>query len=324
MSQDTHYFKIGIFVIAATIIFVIATIVLGAGALFRKTILVETYFDESVQGLDIGSPVKYRGIPIGKVTTINSVEQIYGVDCRYVIVRCELYCEAFGKEGAKKYFEEYLQDDIRNGLRVRLASLGLTGSVFVEADFFDPNRFPALEISWNPQHPHVPSAPNMITRLSESLDRILKNLEQINIVGITTGLEKTIASLNEVMKGAKLEGISTEATKLLSEIRETNRNLGNIVSSPKTKTMITEATNTVATANRIIAQLEKPIAQLEKTLLKIDHLIMTNQEDIEIAIDNIRIISENLEYLTENSKRYPSQLFFGNPPPATNGENYPK
>ena len=41
---------------------VVGVVVLGGGALFRRTVIFETYLQESVQGLDIGSPVRYRGV----------------------------------------------------------------------------------------------------------------------------------------------------------------------------------------------------------------------------------------------------------------------
>ena len=48
------YFKIGLFVISATVLAVIGIIVLGVGSVFQRAALVETYIEESVQGLDIG------------------------------------------------------------------------------------------------------------------------------------------------------------------------------------------------------------------------------------------------------------------------------
>ena len=60
------YFKIGLFVISATVLAVIGIIVLGVGSVFQRAALVETYIEESVQGLDIGSPMKFRGVLVGK------------------------------------------------------------------------------------------------------------------------------------------------------------------------------------------------------------------------------------------------------------------
>ena len=61
----------------ATIIGVIGVVALGVGTIFQKKALVETYIDESVQGLDVGSPVKFRGVPVGKVETISLTSAEY-------------------------------------------------------------------------------------------------------------------------------------------------------------------------------------------------------------------------------------------------------
>ena len=55
MSQQAHYFKIGLFVVGAIALAVIGIIVLGAGKWLERSTMVETYFFESVQGLEIAA-----------------------------------------------------------------------------------------------------------------------------------------------------------------------------------------------------------------------------------------------------------------------------
>ena len=64
MSTRANYFKIGIFVITAAGLIISAIVILGVEAVFVRTIEMETYFKESVQGLDVGAPIK--NIPILK------------------------------------------------------------------------------------------------------------------------------------------------------------------------------------------------------------------------------------------------------------------
>ncbi len=45
----------------------VGLVIFGGGRFFQDEIILETYFDSSVQGLDIGSPFKYRGVTIGEV-----------------------------------------------------------------------------------------------------------------------------------------------------------------------------------------------------------------------------------------------------------------
>ena len=65
MSQRANYFKLGLFVIGAIVAGILVLIVIGTGRVLQKRVTIETYFNESVQGLDIGSKMKYRGVEVG-------------------------------------------------------------------------------------------------------------------------------------------------------------------------------------------------------------------------------------------------------------------
>ena len=60
MSQKANYFKLGLFVIGALLSGVAVLLVIGSGRWFERKITIETYFNESVQGLDIGSKIKFN------------------------------------------------------------------------------------------------------------------------------------------------------------------------------------------------------------------------------------------------------------------------
>src|SRR5689334_24962763 len=93
--EKFSYFKIGIFVISAVILGVLGVVVLGAGAIFQKKNIAETYIDESVQGLDVGSPVKFRGVPVGRVEDISLTSAAYRTRLEYVLVRMSVSSDMF-------------------------------------------------------------------------------------------------------------------------------------------------------------------------------------------------------------------------------------
>ncbi|MFM7897406.1 MAG: MlaD family protein, partial [Actinomycetota bacterium] len=59
-------FRVGIFVIVSASLVLGGVIAIGSGSIFKDTEIIETSTTESVNGLQIGSPVKYRGVPIGE------------------------------------------------------------------------------------------------------------------------------------------------------------------------------------------------------------------------------------------------------------------
>lgn len=345
MEQNSTYFKIGVFVIIGTILGTICLVVLGAGTIFRKEIMVETYFDRSVQGLDVGSAVKYRGIAIGNVKRITALPQKYDSSLNYVMLQVALFAENMPADLKTNTYEK-LDKDVKKGLRFQLAPLGITGTMFLEADYLPPEKIKDLDISWTPDTPYIPSAPNTIAAFTESIDKILSNLEKINIAGITEKVETLLTTVNERFRQMDIKEINTQITGLLAELRETNKALKETVGSDKVKKIIDDSSAITAdvrstikttkpalesavadiskaadTSKRTAESVEKAFARLPEILEKIDNLTrrfdgISSEKSPAISevIDNIKKISENLEDLSRSAKQYPSHVIFGNPP----------
>jgi phospholipid/cholesterol/gamma-HCH transport system substrate-binding protein/paraquat-inducible protein B len=344
--QTWSYFKIGVFVISAVVIGVIGVVALGVRTIFQKQVLVETYIDESVQGLDIGSAVKFRGVQVGDVEKITLTSVEYPTRRRYVLVRVGLDPSMFqyplvdaGGPG--------FDTEIQKGLRVRLAAQGLTGVAYLEADYLDPARYPPLAIDWQPVYPYIPSAQSTITRLTESVDRILRNVENVDIQRLTETIEKSLSTITKFTTGAGLDKIGPQVNAILTEIGHTNRELKAIMTSPELKSTLADASAAAASARQIFAQAEKPLnkiladlpetseriknlagqmdaasadlpettGHLKETLRRLERFIASQQDDLQVTVQNLRAITENVKEITDNAKSYPGQILFGSPPP---------
>ena len=342
------YFKIGLFVISAILIGISGVIALGLGSLFQKKNLAETYIEESVQGLDVGSPVRFRGVSIGKVEQITLTSVEYPTRRRYVLVRFDISPDIFGFPVGDRS-NQALQDELKYGFRVRLAAQGLTGVAYIEADYLDPERNPPLEIDWQPKHPYIPSARSRITQLSESVERILHNVEEINIPQLTASVEKSLSAMTKLAEAANLESIARQANALLSEIRDTNRQLGVLVHAPELKSGLADAAAAAGTARKILESADKPVSQLladlprlseslshvatrldavtadlpqtssqfQQTLRQLNRLIATQQQQIQATLESLRSVTGDIQDFTNESRKYPSQILFGAPPPRS-------
>jgi phospholipid/cholesterol/gamma-HCH transport system substrate-binding protein/paraquat-inducible protein B len=323
MSERANYFKIGLFVLCGAVIAVAGLLALGAGSLLQQKFFAESYFEESVQGLDIGSPIKFRGVQIGRVETITLVGSEYPTNKRYVLVRFSLYRDAVGalSQAAVKRF---VDSEVEKGLRVRLAFQGVTGAAYLEADYLEADRAPWLSIDWKPDYPFLPSAPSTITRYTEAIDGILKNIEQIDIQAIASGLEEALTTMNGFMEKAKVGEIGQQTVQLMSELRATNRRLERMLSKaePPVDAILQELPQATENLNRLAAQLNalagdlpENIAPLGSTLRRLNGLLAAEQQTIEETLENIQQVSENLRDITDNARRYPAQLLLGAPPP---------
>ncbi len=165
MSAEAHYFRVGLFVLLGVALAGSCTVVLGGGDLFQETERFETYFNESVQGLGVGSPVMLRGVPIGRVVSIGFVTEFYDVEDvikwdNTVSVLFEVVGQVGDELDTAEEREERLLAFIDRGLRLRLSTNPLTGASFLQSDFLDPQRFPPMEIDWGPTAPRCASAPS--------------------------------------------------------------------------------------------------------------------------------------------------------------------
>jgi ABC-type transporter Mla subunit MlaD len=146
-----------------------------------------------------------------------------------------------------------------------------------------------------------------------------------------------------------VEKIGAQANAFLTEVRETNRQLKEVVASPELKSALVDAAAAAKVARQIVERAEKPLdqvladlprvseslerlakrldaisadlpdtsAQLRQSVQGLNRLISSQRRDIETTVDNLRSMSENLKEITEDSKKYPAQLLFGAPPPPS-------
>lgn len=235
MSAQTHYFKLGLFIIIGSVLVAAAIVILGVGALFQDKIMMETYLDESAQGLAVGSPVKFRGVQIGNIERLgfanNKYKDIQSTEYRYVLVEFALTEKVFG-QGGQASFERTLAREVERGLRVRVAPQGLTGTAYLEMNYLDPGRYPPLPLDWTPEYAYVPSAPGAIARLEESFEsvsRTLSKLENARIDQIANNLDELLVIARDTLSKARVSEMSEQAVALLAEVRETNRRLSEIL-----------------------------------------------------------------------------------------------
>jgi paraquat-inducible protein B len=172
MRSESGYFRLGLFVISAVALLVVGVVVLGAGAVFKQTIPIETVTTESVEGLNVGAQVKFRGVPIGTVAKIEpalwrhrgeSLEE--GVRLgNQIILELAINPRTFPTADLDQ-IRVLIARSADAGLRARVTSSGLTGPSYVEIAFLDAKDYPPMQLTWQPEQPYVPSAPNAISHV---------------------------------------------------------------------------------------------------------------------------------------------------------------
>jgi paraquat-inducible protein B len=339
MSDKANYYKLGLFVIGAVAVGFAILLTFGGPGIFSRTYTMETYFNESVQGLDIGSKVRYRGVPIGEVRKIGFTYTRYETDKpsgqrkRYVLVETALRPELVGPS---LWQDERAQHEIDRGLRVRLTAQGITGQVYLEIDYVDPNSNPQLPISWTPENFYIPSARSTVMRFVDAAESLMDRLQKADIDDTMRKINRLVTSLTSQVEQLKLDELSrranrvldqmdnahfdklgTEATHLVTELRQSNAQLQTMLANPAWQKV---PEDTAAAAKQARQILEAPdtqaaVIRLQRTLKRLDHLFAGRDAEIAVSLDNLKQITDNLRDLSEQVKRSPSDLLFTAPPP---------
>ena len=260
MSRKTDYFKLGLFTLVGLDLLLAVIIFLGASDIFRNTLVMETYFDESVNGLDVGSPVKYRGVQVGSVSEVGFVAENYGEffggkDYRYVMVLCRLDMDRFGDVDEDALLD-WVRRDVSKGLRVRPVSQGITGQLYLGIDYVDPKTNPTLAISWKPEHLYLPSAPSTLSKLEAAVTSISDTLSGISkgeVEGLITDLRKVAGSLSTFLDRADAKELSRSIVANLNETEKMFKRVNVILEAPAAAKLLPETLAAVTEFKGILA-----------------------------------------------------------------------
>jgi phospholipid/cholesterol/gamma-HCH transport system substrate-binding protein len=293
MSTKTNNFKLGMFIIITVVILLIGIFFLGARDMFRQEWEFETYFDQSVQGLEVGSPVKMKGVTMGSVKKICFAYEEYDTELSYVYVLFSCDPQTIGAKRTDQTPEQ-LKETVKKlnaeGMRLTLDIQGITGTAILDAQFYEPGKYEALKIDWDPKHPYVPSVSGTLARMGETLEKTLDNLSQIDFAAMGEKVDQSLASVEEMLDG--------EIKPMVAELRE-------------------EVIPALANIRKATESAPEAMARLSIIQEGISDWIREQKGSLAEVVDNLQAISENLRQLTENARRDPSQVIFGEPPPPS-------
>jgi phospholipid/cholesterol/gamma-HCH transport system substrate-binding protein/paraquat-inducible protein B len=296
MHTKANHFKIGVFVIIASGLLVVAIVMLAKPSM-EEPMYIETYMDESVAGLNVGSPITYRGVDIGRVEEIAFVSSRYESSVelgRYVVI--DMVIESALLLGSSDDDAvSHLDKLVANGLRIRLTTNPLTGLAYLEADYpLAPGELLELE-DWKPKYYHLPSDKSVFNKFSQSALTAFEKLDQIDFVGLMDRLDKLLVTIDEAILDANVEEVTVMMKGLLSEIQQTSERMKALMSPEY------DSEPEVTLADMLV--------RMDNVLKRFDTLATSQAPDITIIIDDLREFSVNIRELTEDIKENPSKLF---------------
>jgi ABC-type transporter Mla subunit MlaD len=194
MSAPTNHWKLGLFVVVGFALTAAVIAVLGARSMHKETVQYKTYFDESVQGLDVGSPVKYRGVTVGTVDAIDVAQ-----DQRHVEVSLDLGVNTLDQLHLAERHGRKIKITVPPDLRTQLGSSGITGVKYIAIDFFVVADNPPPQLPFPVAENYIPAAPSTMKNLEDSVTKAVNKCPDL-VNSILVVLTQVSALLEDIEK----------------------------------------------------------------------------------------------------------------------------
>lgn len=323
MSKPVNKTIIGIFVVGAIVLIVMAVMLLGSGKFFKHRPKYVTYFKGSVKGLSVGSPVVFRGVKVGTVTEIKM-----RFDPKTLEMQIPVYVE-LGEGNLEivgaderirgQIIDEKAQELIKRGFRAQLVTQSyVTGQLMIALDFFPDT--PVKLIGAEPRYTEIPSIPTTLQEFQERLEKLPIEETIKDLHNAANGIDKLVNSpeTTHILQSAA-QGID-DATTLIHEIDR------------QIKPLAIDISNALAEVTELASETRKKLGPLAHSLTKASDEAELAFKKAEGSFSNIEkmtgesspltytltktlkeleLTARSLRILTENLDRQPQSVIFG-------------
>lgn len=235
---------LGLFVVGSLLVLVGLLVVIGGGKWGEASVAAHTFFGESVQGLDVGAPVKYRGVTIGKISHI-------GIDAELDIrVDMELFLEQIDL-GETESLETFLQEKVDRGARCRIELLSISGLKYIQIDFLD-QASESLSVAPVDGSYRLPSAPSLLADLTEDVSDAVKRLSAVDFADISTKVTVLIETMNALLQDERVGTALDNLVEIEQELQRLLETLNTHVTGKSVAAVLKQTTTTLAELQKLV------------------------------------------------------------------------
>lgn len=296
MSKRANTTAIGAFVIGAIALVLGAVMLFGTGQFFRERIVVLTVFEGSVTGLQVGSPVEFRGVPVG---TVKNIKALYDPEKTSFVIPVYMSLDEDSVTNIRADEpqlppQQEIQKMIEHGLRAQLDIRSLvTGQKFVALEFHPDT--PATVVGIDGDLPEIPSIASRLQRVTSMFDKLdvdalagkaVETMDGISALVNSPVLASTLENLDDTARNANELVVQLRAdTRLLSQTTiETLEQTRQAVATAETA-LATTLTDVSRLSNSTDARLEQVTDRLDKTLSAVQSLAANLDQKVEPLSD---------------------------------------
>lgn len=332
MSRKANPTLIGAFVLGALLIAIGAIVFFGSISLFSEKQIFLTYFNQSVNGLAVGSSVKFKGVTVGQVSKVSLslrgptqppyVKVLYAIDTRLV----ERHAGAPVNLSSRQLNDRRVE----NGLRAKLDFESLiSGQLYVALDFYK-NAPPAL-IPPEPgdeRYLVIPSEPSDIEAIMTNVTKAVSNLGNINFLALAQDVQDLVVSAREGLDAMHLEKLGTSLNRTTESLNElvTGPELKGVLTSLHTsfdqltatlKHLDTEVSPAAKNLNPTLEEAKQTLASIQKTVNNLNTMLKPNsglRYQLDSSLSQLGAAAASIQSLSDFLQQHPNSIIFGRKP----------
>lgn len=248
-----------------------------------------TYFDESVQGLQEDSRVRYRGVDVGRVMSIRLAP-----DQKLIQVTLKL-----------KLKEEVTKEAVAQ-LRVN----PITGQVYLDLDRRKPGEeVRTFKLAFTPEHPVIPSRFSDVQKAMAGVNILVEKLEEADTRGIFDQVRSTVKQVEVFFRGPRMESILEKVEGTMANLEKSTGSVEKMLASGRVEEILAEARDTLKSTQSTMARAQGLMIRVDEAVAR----TATLTAEIKATNDNLRHATETLDALVNRINERPSDLLFGKP-----------
>src|SRR5579885_451332 len=310
MGKRANPTMVGAFVLGSLAIVIAAIIALGSSHLFVHEHKFVMFFSSDVNGLNVGAPVKFRGVEIGSVSNIllslgglgaGNLQQTADVRIPVII---QLDSRKILARGAELDLDDpkQIQTAIDLGLRGELKTESLlTGLCYIDLDMY-PNTPARYYLGRNSPYPEIPTIPTPLEQAQTALIRIMAALEKIDFDALTTSLTQTATAISDLIKSQQVRKTLAsldEAAQSLNATADSIKNTSDTLSR-EVAPAAEDLRKTTAAARATLQQTQDTLAAVQATLGPNSPVSYQLTQTLEQTADAARSLRQLSDYLERN------------------------
>jgi methyl-accepting chemotaxis protein len=253
VNTPTNRWKLGLFIVVGALLVLGSALFLGERSMRTETVDYASYFDESVTGLDLGSPVKFRGVTIGSVSAIDIAP-----DRRHVEVVYQLGVTVLGQLGLAAGQGQLTTLPTPPDLRAQLGSSGITGVKYISIDFFELRANPAPKLPFRARKNYIAAAPSTMKNLEDSVVRAVDEFPRL-----ATELALMLVHANNLMRDIEDQKLPSALAAMVGSVNRTVDLLHSKLQAVEPGQLSSQAQLALAQATQVMTSMQRLIERFD-------------------------------------------------------------